>query len=93
MNEQQFFHGSPHKFRAGDEVSPEHSHDYWPDEVGEPASEVKVHRTFFTRDLAQAARYGDGSAYRVQPAGDYHSHPYESGTLVSASPLKVLGKA
>lgn len=86
-----FYHGTVHSHVVGDEISPEHSRNYFSDELGEDAPwGTPVRRVFFTRDRDAAARYGH--LFRVEPTGPFSEHPWEAGTLVSAHPLRVVEK-
>lgn len=88
LSRQQFYHGSEHPYQSGDVIRPHHGREYYSDELGEEPPNVKVRRIFFTASKEQASRYGD--VVPVRPTGKYHPHPWESGTLITASPLKVL---
>lgn len=84
-----WYHGSEHQYSPGDLIDPAHFTAYYSDEVGEPTSEQKVHRIMFTADRNTAATYGE-HVYEVEPTGSFHPHPYENGTQVTGSPLRIL---
>jgi hypothetical protein len=80
----QFYHGSAHKFSAGDTVDPVNGSAYFTTDVHEAGA--------YTMAELGSSDSAQGSVYKVEPTGKY-SRDAHSGGYKSRSPLRVVGEA
>lgn len=102
MQQAQFLHASPHKFRPGDMVEPGHEPNFNMSSPKQVYAAKYADRAVYYKEHFQSPGDNDPAGvntsptahiYKVQPMGKVTQDPGDKDAVRSRAPMKVVGRA